>query len=405
MATIEEQGQSMNYRLKDLVHVIKILPLAFSSAIFAAHFSSEVSVERAADGVWYHYTITNLDSYFSPKEIYIGLIDDPIPNFPENEKVTLASRPFGYFEDQTTCGETGCAIGLETGAYSVSTPWSLGISTIQDQEERLSLGVYSDTVGLKKGNSVHFSIKTRFADPSYANAKYQIRWNTYGGYFDKEIGDIHKSDITPPTFAPSINNLMFGSNDDQLVDIDLKWSVSDDQDSKPEVMLTKVECITNDEKFQIPSCEQIILGNDGHVPVTQLVKSCLPQGELFTSEQCTKFVRGSHESLHLKAAQKFLKLYPNVIFKLQLTALDASGNQTQKVLPIEVGSGNPLAYGTGDVNKDRCVDIHDMSLLLKAIREKSTNNIYDINKDGVVNTLDRAALTALFTNTGGASCN
>ena len=64
-----------------------------------------------------------------------------------------------------------------------------------------------------------------------------------------------------------------------------------------------------------------------------------------------------------------------------------------------------LAALPGDLNGDRCVDIHDMSLLLEAIRARSTDPKFDINGDGKVNIRDRTALTALFTNPGGAACN
>ncbi|QGX40776.1 hypothetical protein [Permianibacter aggregans] len=64
-----------------------------------------------------------------------------------------------------------------------------------------------------------------------------------------------------------------------------------------------------------------------------------------------------------------------------------------------------LAAIPGDLNDDRCVDIDDMSLLLAAIRNRSTDPLYDINGDGKVNNNDRRALTDLYTNPGGARCD
>lgn len=87
----------------------------------------------------------------------------------------------------------------------------------------------------------------------------------------------------------------------------------------------------------------------------------------------------------------------------RLTVSDLAGGDTgtlQKwcLLPV-------LAPVAGDLNGDRCVDINDMSLLLAAIRNRSTDPMYDINGDGKVNSKDRTALQALYSNPGGAPCN
>ncbi|MBI2382035.1 MAG: proprotein convertase P-domain-containing protein [Gammaproteobacteria bacterium] len=63
-----------------------------------------------------------------------------------------------------------------------------------------------------------------------------------------------------------------------------------------------------------------------------------------------------------------------------------------------------LAALVGDFDGDRCVDIDDMAILLKAIREKSTDPKYDLNGDGKVDNKDRTKLTTLYTNPGGARC-
>lgn len=93
----------------------------------------------------------------------------------------------------------------------------------------------------------------------------------------------------------------------------------------------------------------------------------------------------------------------NIAGSWRLTVTDLAGGDTgtlQKwcLLPV-------LAPVAGDLNGDRCVDVNDMSLLLKALRERSTDPLYDINHDGKVNTKDRTALQALYTNPGGAPCN
>lgn len=80
-------------------------------------------------------------------------------------------------------------------------------------------------------------------------------------------------------------------------------------------------------------------------------------------------------------------------------AIDAWGSQAlcgQKVTAL-----NPRP---GDLNHDGCVDLADLNLLLAKIRVRSTDRLYDINCDGLVNIADSRKLVLLFNNPGGAAC-
>jgi hypothetical protein len=58
----------------------------------------------------------------------------------------------------------------------------------------------------------------------------------------------------------------------------------------------------------------------------------------------------------------------------------------------------------GDFNNDSCVDRNDLSVLLNAIRSRSTDPSYDLNADGQVNIADARYLALHFTNPDGSGC-
>ena len=58
-----------------------------------------------------------------------------------------------------------------------------------------------------------------------------------------------------------------------------------------------------------------------------------------------------------------------------------------------------------DYDMNGCIDRADLTTLVMEIRKRSTDPIYDVNGDGVVNIADARKLVLFFTNPGGASCN
>ena len=62
---------------------------------------------------------------------------------------------------------------------------------------------------------------------------------------------------------------------------------------------------------------------------------------------------------------------------------------------------SPVPVRVGDLDANGCVGISDLALLQAALRSRSSDLRFDINKDGRVNLADARSLALLFSNPSG----
>lgn len=365
-----------------------LLAALASSSLYAADpYSVQVTASRELDGIVYRYVITN-NSGAPAMRFTLGAA--PYPAFPGEDLTQLVLEPVGFSIGE--CGEVGCVYHVPVSSVSYPQDWEFNFTTIEEQTGHKMIELSTENEEpyvLSKSEMLEFSIKLPKPDITYANSGFKVEWGNISYYqMGHYYGHMRPLDIAAPQFTLTMQPTVVATAA-EWVEVVADWSVSDETDSTPDVFLENIECLTPAVEFRRAERAAQGLGN-GEVPGSTC-RSKIAEAAFGTSDK------------RFKLSSTLLDGETERVYWVSYAAYDATGNKTVHKLPITIQAGSPAPL-LGDLNADNCIDIGDMSLLLKAIRERSTDAKYDINRDGVINNSDRSSLQSLYSNSSGAAC-
>lgn len=311
----------MTTTTKNIVLLLSFFALQNQMACAAEPYVVSVAGIRGAEGVEYRYSVLNL-SGAPAMQVTLGV--KPHAQYPGEDKTQLATVPIGFSYGE--CGEVGCAYHVPESSVTYPQDWSFSITTIEDQTGHKIIELSTENeepYALSRNEGLAFSVKLPRPDITYANSGFKIEWGYIGSYKPGQYyGQIKADDITAPVLDVVLTPTISTTANGEWLEVAASWTVSDDKDAAPDVLLENIECLTPAviRRREKRTAEGL---NWGEVPGG----TCNPDIQDAKFDSPDKMFKLARKLLEPDSARVYLVTY---------VAYDAIGNKTVRKLPITI---------------------------------------------------------------------